>query len=391
MLHFHLGSQISSIRNIKDAIREGGWLYVNLVKIGAPLVYFDVGGGLGVDYDGSQTNFSSSMNYTLQEYANDVVSGMMEVCDPSGVAHPILVTESGRATVAHHAILIVEVLGVGEFRMGELPEKLEPGVEPVLQHLFEVYQELNAKNVREALHDAAQYRDDCLTLFNLGHLSLSRRVLAEDIFWAICRKAQSRVRDMSKIPAELKSLEETLADTYFCNFSVFQSLPDSWAIDQLFPVMPIHRLEERPERRGILADMTCDSDGKIDRFIDAREIRSVLELHPFSTEEPYHLGIFLVGAYQEILGDLHNLFGDTNTIHVESDGQGGYRIQHVVEGDTVREVLRYVGFQRGELVASVRRSAERAIQQQRMTRQEARKLLSAYESGLAGYTYLEKE
>lgn len=391
LLHFHLGSQISAIRNVKNALREGGWLYVNLVKMGVPLEYFDAGGGLGVDYDGSQTNFASSMNYTLQEYANDVVTGLMEVCDPEGIAHPILVTEAGRATVAHHALLVVEVLDVGEFRVGTLPTKPPKQLTPVLAHLFETYHDLTPKNLRESFHDAQQYRDECQTLFNLGHLSLEHRVLAEDIFWTLCRKIQTISKDLGKVPLELKGLDEALADTYFCNFSVFQSLPDSWAIDQLFPVTPIHRLNQRPTRQGILADMTCDSDGKIDRFIHPREVRPVLELHPHQDDEPYYLGIFLVGAYQEILGDLHNLFGDTNTVHIELDGKGGYQIQHVVAGDTVREVLRYVGYQKNGLVAGLRRSTEQAITAKRMTRAQARHLLRMYEEGLGGYTYLERE
>jgi arginine decarboxylase len=391
LLHFHLGSQISSIRNIKDALREGGWLYVNLVKMGVPLAYFDTGGGLAVDYDGSQTNSASSMNYTTQEYANDVIASIMEVCDPENITHPILVTEAGRATVAHHALLVVEVLDVGEFRVGRLPSTPPQDITPVLKRLFETYQDLTRKNLLEAFHDAQQYRDECMTLFTLGHLSLEHRVLAEDIFWALCRKTQEILQEVDKIPLELKGLTEALADTYFCNFSIFQSLPDSWAIDQLFPVVPIHRLDEIPTRNGIVADMTCDSDGKIDRFIHPREMRPVLDLHPLRQGEPYYLGIFFVGAYQEILGDLHNLFGDTNTVHLELDGKGGYHIQHVVAGDTVREVLRYVGYQKGDLVANLRRSAELAIKDHRMTRAEARHLLQMYEDGLGGYTYLERE
>ena len=392
LLHFHLGSQISSIRNIKDALREGGWLYVNLVKKGVPLAYFDVGGGLGVDYDGSQTNFSSSMNYTLQEYANDVVGSMMEVCDPESVPHPILVTEAGRATVAHHAMLVVEVLGMGEFRVGSLPEEAPEEAPPVLRHLFEAHREITPKNLREIYHDAQQYKDECLSLFNLGLLSLDHRVLAEDLFWAICRKTQQLVKEMGRPPAELEGIDKALADTFFCNFSVFQSLPDSWAIDQLFPVMPIHRLGTRPHRQGILADITCDSDGKIDRFIHPRDVRPVLPLHEQGGDsQPYYLGIALVGAYQEILGDLHNLFGDTNTVHVKADGKGGYDIEHVIEGDTVRECLRYVGYHRNDLVAGVRKASERAIQAERLTRREARQLMRIYEHGLAGYTYLERE
>ncbi|MEM9558230.1 MAG: biosynthetic arginine decarboxylase [Acidobacteriota bacterium] len=398
LLHFHLGSQISSIRNVKGALREGGWLYANLRKLGAPLRYLDVGGGLGVDYDGSQTNFVSSMNYSLQEYANDIVSGLMEVCDPQGVEHPIIVTESGRATVAHHAVLVVETLGVGEFRVGPLPESVPEDVEPVIGYLFETYEELDASNVRETYHDAQQYREDCLSLFSLGRLSLEERVLAEDIYWAICRKVRDLVRDLPYVPPELQGIETDLADTYFCNFSLFQSLPDSWAIDQLFPVMPIHRLDEQPTRRGIIADITCDSDGKIDRFVrshledgfDAKEVRPVLELHD-PKDAPYYLGIFLVGAYQEILGDLHNLFGDTNTVHVSVDDEGEYFIDHVVPGDTVTEVLAYVDYRRDDLVARVRKAAERAIRRKSLTREEARRLVDFYAAGLSGYTYLESD
>ncbi len=389
LLHFHLGSQISSIRNVKAGLREAGWIYVNLVRMGVPLVYFDVGGGLGVDYDGTQSNFASSMNYTLQEYANDVVYSLLEVCDRSEVAHPMLVTEAGRATVAQHAVLVFEVLDVGEFQVGELPEEPPEDAPSILFEMVEAYHELNPGNARETYHDALHYRDECLSLFYLGHLSLAERVLAEDVFWALCRRVRQMVRDMPRVPQELQGIERALADTYYCNFSIFQSLPDSWAIDQLFPVLPIHRLTERPTQRGVIADMTCDSDGKIERFIDRREVRPVLELHPLS-DEPYYLGVFLVGAYQEILGDLHNLFGDTNTVHVSLGDDGGYEIEHVVSGDTVTQVLEYVEYERGDLVARLRSGVERAIRAGRMSREQAKEILRLYEAGLAGYTYLER-
>jgi arginine decarboxylase len=389
LLHFHLGSQISSIRNIKDALREAGWIYANLVRLGVPLAYLDVGGGLGIDYDGTQSNFSSSMNYTLQEYANDVVYGVMEVCDRAEVPHPVLVTESGRATVAHHAVLVFEVLEAGESRVGKLPEALPENAAPVLEELFGAYRELTPKNLRETYHDAQQYRDECLSLFNLGHLSLTERVLAEDVFWALCRKIHQMAGEQSRRPEELQGLDRALARTYYCNFSVFQSLPDSWAIDHLFPILPLHRLGEHPSEKGVLADMTCDSDGKIERFIDQRGIRRTLELHPLS-DEPYYLGAFLIGAYQEILGDLHNLFGDTNAVHVALDEKEGYRIEHVVAGDTVTEVLEYVEYQRGELVARLRAGVEKAIRAGRMTREQAKELLKVYETGLSGSTYLER-
>ena len=270
LLHFHLGSQISSIRSIKNAMREAGRFFVELSKMGAPLRYLDVGGGLGVDYDGSQTNFSSSMNYSLQEYANDIVYSLMELCDAAGIAHPTIVSESGRAVVAHHAVLVVDVLGVSEFAVGRVPETLPENTAQVVRHLFDSYRDVTRKNFLEIYHDAIEYKDECLTLFALGHLSLGDRVIAEDIFWALCQKVLRILRDLPHVPEELEGLEHALSDTYFCNFSMFQSLPDSWAVDQLFPIVPIHRLNEEPTRRGVLADITCDSDGKIDQFIDPR-------------------------------------------------------------------------------------------------------------------------
>jgi arginine decarboxylase len=391
LLHFHLGSQISSIRAVKDALREAAQVYVNLVKMGAPLSYLDVGGGLGIDYDGSQTNFASSLNYTLQEYANDIVFGVMEICDPEGVPHPTLVSESGRATVAHHAALIIDVLDVAEFALGKLPKKAPADAGLPLRHLFDSYREVSRKNLLEAYHDSIAYRDECQSLFNLGHLSLEHRGLAEDLFWAICQKILKITRTLAEIPEDLEGLERTLADTYFCNFSVFQSVPDSWAIDQLFPVVPIHRLNEEPSSRAVLADITCDSDGKIDHFIDRRDVKDVLELHPFTPGEPYYLGVFLVGAYQEILGDLHNLFGDTNTVHVSLDAEEGYVIQDVVPGDSVTDVLRYVRYTKNDLVSRVRNATEVAMRAKRMTLEESRHLLRRYEAGLSGYTYLEQD
>ncbi len=390
LLHFHLGSQISAIRSLKNALREAARFYVELHKAGCPLKYFDVGGGLGVDYDGSQTNFESSMNYTTQEYANDVVYGVMEICDADHVPHPIIVSESGRAITAHHAVLVVNVLGVNEFQ-AKVPEQISPEVDPIVRNLYDCYRETSRKNFLEAYHDALEYKDECLTLFNLGHLSLEQRVLAENIFWALCQKVLRITRELDHAPEELEGLEKALSDTYFCNFSVFQSLPDSWAVDQLFPIVPIHRLGEEPSRRAVLADITCDSDGKLDRFIDLHDVKQVLELHPFESGKDYHIGIFLVGAYQEILGDLHNLFGDTNTVHVGLDEEGGYKIEHVYTGDTVTDALKYVDYKREELVARVRRFVESALKAKRMTLEESRHLLKMYEDGLSGYTYLEGE
>ena len=390
LLHFHLGSQISAIRAVKNALREAGRCYVECVKLGAPLKYFDAGGGLGVDYDGSQTNFASSMNYTLQEYANDIVFGLQETCDAAGVAHPTIVTESGRAVVAHHSMLVMNILGVGEFESGKTPESVPDDANRVVRNLMDTYREVSLKNVREAYHDALEYREEALSLFALGSLSLVERVSAEGIFWAVCQKILKIVREMRDVPEEFEGMERALSDTYFCNFSMFQSLPDIWAIDQLFPIMPIHRLTEEPSRRAVLADITCDSDGKIDHFIDRRDVKSVLELHPFVTGQEYHLGVFLIGAYQEILGDLHNLFGNTNTVHVSLARGGGYQIEHVVAGDTVTDVLKYVSYAREDLVARVRRFAELAVRANRMSLDETRSLVRMYEEGLSGYTYLER-
>ena len=368
LIHFHLGSQISAIRAIKNAMREAGRFFVEIVKLGAPLKYLDAGGGLGVDYDGSQTNFASSMNYTLQEYANDLVFSLQEICDTAGVAQPTIVTESGRAVVAHHSMLVVDALGIGEFDVGKAPEVLPDYASRVVRNLFDTWRDISTKNVREAYHDALEYREEALSLFALGSLSLPERVVAEDF----------------------DGLERTLSDTYFCNFSMFQSLPDIWAIDQLFPIMPIHRLTEEPTRRAVLADITCDSDGKIDHFIDRRDVKNVLELHPPVPGDEYYLGVFLAGAYQEILGDLHNLFGNTNTVHVSLVPGGGYQIEHVVTGDTVTDVLKYVSYAREDLVARVRRFAEQAVRSSGMSLEETRSLLRMYEEGLSGYTYLER-
>jgi arginine decarboxylase len=390
LLHFHLGSQISNIRNVKNALREVGRFFVEVCRTGAPLKYLDVGGGLGVDYDGSQTNFASSMNYSTEEYANDVVFAIMEACDGAQVPHPTLVSESGRAVVAHHAMLVTEVLGNSDFDTPPLPERLPDNSPQVVKNLYAAWRDLTNKNLLETFHDASSYKDETLTLFSLGHLSLQERVMAENLFWAICHKVLKLGRELKELPEELGLLEHQLSDTYFCNFSVFQSLPDSWAIDQLFPVMPIHRLAERPTRRAVLADITCDSDGKIEKFIDRREVKDDLELHAL-TDDEYYLGIFLVGAYQEILGDLHNLFGDTHTVQVSLAPGGGYLIDRVVEGDTVTEVLNYVAYNKDELVAKMRTMTETALRNGRLSIDESRQLLRVYEAGLSGYTYLERE
>ena len=389
LLHFHLGSQIPNIRIVKGALNEAARVYTELVKEGAGLEYLDVGGGLGVDYDGSQTNFESSVNYTLEEYANDVVYHIQTVCDDAGVKHPTIVSESGRAIVAYHSVLVFNVLGVSGFGEAGVPENGNgEDLEQPLVDLKETYQNLTARNALESYHDAQQALDMALNLFNGGYLPLGQRCQAETLYWAICTKLKKLVQQMEDVPEDLQGLDDTLADTYFCNFSLFQSIPDSWAIKQLFPVMPIHRLNETPTREAVLGDITCDSDGKLDQFIDRRDVKRTLALHPF-TGDPYYLGVFLVGAYQEILGELHNLFGDTHAVHVSLDQNGGVVLESVIKGDTVREVLDYVEFDADTLVRKLRDSVENAVRENRMDLEESGRLLRFYEDGLHGYTYLE--
>ncbi|MFO0796220.1 MAG: biosynthetic arginine decarboxylase [Gemmataceae bacterium] len=390
LTHFHMGSQVSNIRKVKDALTEAARVYTELYRLGAGLKYIDVGGGLGVDYDGSQTDFESSTNYTLQEYANDVVFRIKAVCDEAGVPHPTIISESGRALVAYHSVLVFDVLGTSDFDKCTAPDALPEDAPQPLQDLFTTHKELNKKNYLEGYHDAVQSMEETLNLFNLGYLSVELRALAERLYWALCRKVMRITRDLDYVPDELNGLENMLSDTYFCNFSVFQSMPDSWAIDQLFPIMPIHRLTEAPTRRGVLGDITCDSDGKVDQFIDLRDVRSSLELHPYTGDEPYYLGGFLLGAYQEILGDLHNLFGDTNAVHVSLEADGTPNVETVVKGDTVTEVLNYVQYSAEKLTDRVRKDVERAVRQGKLTVAESRQFLRFYESGLEGYTYLEE-
>ena len=388
LLHFHLGSQITNIRIVKGALNEGARVYTELAKLGAGLQYLDVGGGLGVDYDGSQTNFESSMNYTLEEYANDVVYHIQTVCDEAGVAHPTIVSESGRATVAYHSALVFNVLGVSGFGEEKVPTAAHQDWEQPIVDLVETYNNVNARNALEAFHDAQQALDMALSLFVGGYLPLEQRSMAENLFWAICTKLQKIVQTMAEVPEDLQTLDEQLSDTYFCNFSLFQSIPDSWAIKQLFPVMPIHRLNEKPGKYAVLGDITCDSDGKLDRFVDRRDVKRTLPLHTVDADD-YYLGVFLVGAYQEILGDLHNLFGDTHAVHVSLDEHGNARLDTLIKGDTVKEVLDYVEFDAESLIGKMRTDVETAVREGRMDYEGAGRLLRFYEDGLHGYTYLE--
>ena len=395
LVHCHPGSQLQDIRRVKDAINELAHVYAELKLMGAGLQYIDVGGGLGVDYDGSGTNFPSSMNYTLNEYASDVVYRIASVCNLRDIPHPMIVSESGRAVAAYHSVLIFDALGssaLDKFRVtGDRAEDYggdEELPQPV-QDLFEAYRAVSERRLVECYHDALTAREQVLQMFNLGLLSLEFRALAERLYWATCAKIRDSCRKLVRLPEELEDLESILSDTYFCNFSVFQSLPDSWAIDQLFPIMPIHRLAERPTRTAVLADITCDSDGKIDRFVSLRDVKRTLEVHDLKADERYYLAVFLVGAYQETLGDLHNLFGDTHVVHVRLHDEGGWWIEEIVKGDTANKVLEYMEYDVAELYPALARDCERAIRDGRMTLAESQSLKRFYERELDGYAYLE--
>ncbi|MEG3859814.1 biosynthetic arginine decarboxylase [Microcoleus sp. herbarium12] len=387
LLHFHIGSQISSISVIKDAIREASHIYVELAKLGANMSYLDVGGGLGVDYDGSKTNFHASKNYNMQNYANDVVAGVKDACDERKIPVPIIISESGRAIASHQSVLVFDVLGTSDVPR-EIPEPVDENAHQIPRNLYEIYQSISPENYQEVYHDAIQFKEEAVSLFNLGYLGIAERAKTEQLYWACCDKIQAIARQKEYVSDDLEDLEKVMASIYYINLSVFQSVPDSWAINQLFPIMPINRLDEEPTQRGILADLTCDSDGKIDQFIDLRDVKSVLELHTLKPGEPYYLALFLGGAYQEIMGNLHNLFGDANTVHIQLT-PSGYHIEHVVKGDTMKEVLSYVQYDAESLVESIRRQTEAALQQNKITLSEAQLLLQNYERSLGQYTYLQ--
>jgi len=394
LLHFHIGSQISSIGVIKDAIREASQIYVELAKLGANMQYIDVGGGLAVDYDGSKTNFHASKNYNMQNYANDIVAEIKEACEERKLAPPVIVSESGRAIASHQSVLVFDVLGTSEVQKIDLPN-ITDSDHLILRNLYDTYQSINQENYQEAYNDAIQFKEEAISVFTFGYLSISDRAKAEQLYWACCRKILEIVQNMDYIPDELEDLAKNMAAIYYINLSVFQSAPDSWAINQLFPIMPIHRLQEEPTERAILADLTCDSDGKIDVFIDLRDVKHSLELHPLEKLEntphtefaPYYLGLFLAGAYQEIMGNLHNLFGDTNVVHIKLT-PAGYNIEYVVKGDTMKEVLGYVQYDAENLLEHIRRQSEKALQANQITIKESRMLLQNYERCLSGYTYL---
>jgi arginine decarboxylase len=391
LLHFHVGSQITSIGAIKKVLKEATRMFTEVATLCPSLSFFDVGGGLAVDYDGSKTNFDSSMNYTVEEYARDVVYAISEACTEAKIAAPDIVTEAGRAITAHHALLIAEVVDVAPTLDVVTTVTPPPSDHSILKDLEEMHNNLNIKNLQETLHDVLGQREEILSRFIQGDISLAERAWADTTFWHTIGKIDNLSKALKYMPEDLEGISEWLKDTYFCNFSVFQSMPDSWAIDQLFPILPIRRLNEEPSRRAILADMTCDSDGKVDRFIDLKDVKRFINLHPMKNGVPYYVGMFLLGAYQEILGDLHNLFGDTNAVHVDLDETGQPVLTHVVEGDCVREALSYVQYEPQDLMERLRVSIERSLREGMLTTEDSAKLQKRYKDALEGYTYLSVE
>lgn len=390
LLHFHIGSQISSIGVVKEAIREASKIYAQLANMGANMKYLDVGGGLAVDYDGSKTDFHASKNYNMQNYANDIVAEIKDACEEAKLEAPIIVSESGRSIASHQSVLVFDILGSNEVPV-VIPKPLQENEPSIVKKFWETYQDIDESNYQEAYNDATQYKKEAVDRFNYGYLNLRERARAEELYWACCQKILVIVRKHKEedIPEDLEDLEKTMASIDYMNLSVFQSAPDSWAIDQLFPIMPIHRLDEEPTRRATLADLTCDSDGKIDQFIDLWDVKPFLELHPLN-KKPYYLGMFLVGAYQEVMGNLHNLFGDINVVHIEMTPKG-HQIQYVVKGDTITEVLSYVQYNAEDLLETIRRRTEQALQENRITIKESQRLLQTYERSLRSYTYLASE
>jgi arginine decarboxylase len=390
LVHFHVGSQVTDIGVIKRAVREAARFYAKLSKMGHPMQFVDVGGGLGVDYDGSRTAFDSSMNYTLQEYARDVVYNIIDVCESEKVPHPTIVSESGRAIVAHHSVLVVEAFGSIEKGSADLALEIRETDPKLLHEMVETQKALSKQNRMEVLHDAQQIKEQCQSMFELGLLELESKAKIEIIYWQIAQSVVELCRGMRYVPEEVKELETALGDQYLCNFSVFQSLLDHWALGQLFPIMPVHHLEQPPDRNGTLVDITCDSDGKVSKFIDLQDVKETLPLHRIRPGETYYLGFFLMGAYQDIMGDLHNLFGRVNEVHVflDEDEDSGWYIEEVIEGSTVGSVLTMTQWDEHELIRLLKAQVDAAIKSDRLKPNEAMRLLSDYERGLKGYTYL---
>jgi len=390
LLHYHIGSQVPNIRDIRSAALEASQVYSGLVREGAKMGYLDLGGGLAVDYDGSHTNYMHSRNYTLDEYCSDVVETIMTTLDTNDIGHPTIITESGRATVAYYSVLLFNILDVSQFQALPLPENLPEDTPELILNISDVLKSINIRNIQECYNDALYYRDEIRQRFKHGDITLRDRSLGEMIFWHIIQRIAGESKKLKYVPQELKGIDTVLADIYYGNFSVFQSLPDAWAIDHHFPIMPIHRLTEEPTRQGIVADITCDCDGKIDKFIDIHGVKDALPLHELRNDEEYYLGVFLVGAYQETLGDLHNLLGDTNVVSIRVEEDGDYSFVREIEGDSVADVLTYVEYDPKQMIVEFRKTAEEAIRKGLITPHERRKIMDAYETGLRGYTYFER-
>ncbi len=389
LVHFHIGSQVNKIRRIKIALREASQFYAQMCLSGFNIEFVDIGGGLGVDYDGTRSaNNESSVNYSIQEYVNDAISTMVDVSDKNNIPHPNVITESGRSLTAHHSVLVFEVLESTSLPEWDEEEEPQPDDHELVKELYSLWDTINQPRMLEIWHDAQQIREEALDRFSLGLLDLKTRAQVERLFWSIAREIQQMTSKIRHVPEELNQLQKLLADKYFCNFSLFQSLPDSWAIDQIFPIMPLHRLDEKPDRAATIQDITCDSDGKIDNFISTRNLSHYLPVHKLKAKEPYYIGVFLVGAYQEILGDLHNLFGDTNAVHVSVDGDG-YSIDQIIDGETVAEVLDYVQYNPKKMVRTVETWVTSSVKAGIISASEGKEFLSNYRSGLYGYTYLE--
>ncbi len=390
LLHYHLGSQIPNIRDIRSAVLEAARIYAELVREGAPMGYLDLGGGLAVDYDGSNTNYSNSRNYTVEEYCEDIVEAVMTVMDSSNVPHPTIITESGRATVAYYSVLLFNVIDVERLEEHDVPQKLDENMPEQIKNLYDVYESITHRNIQECYNDALYYRDEIREMFKHGKISLRERSFAEKIFWGIITQVVKEKKKLKHAPPDLEDIESAIADIYYCNFSVFQSLPDSWAIDQLFPIMPVHRLLELPRRNAVIADITCDCDGIINHFVDLHDVRTALPVHEINNGDDYYLGAFLVGAYQETLGDLHNLFGDTNVVSVRIYPDGTYDLVKEIHGDSVADVLSYVEYDPKELLVNFRKTAEESVRQGLISPSDRREIMRAYENGLRGYTYYER-
>lgn len=388
LIHFHIGSQVTKIRKIKTALREASHFFVQMKREGCNIEFVDVGGGLGIDYDGSKSNNASSINYSIQEYANDIIANITDACEKNNIEHPAIITESGRSLTAHHSVLVIDVLESTVIPMwdDDLPHDID---NELFLELKEIYETLNQSRMLESWHDAQQIREEALDRFSLGMIDLKTRAYVERLFWSITKEIYSISNEMRHSSEELRIIPKMLADKYFCNFSIFQSIPDSWAIDQLFPIVPIHRLNEKPNRVATLHDITCDSDGKIEHFIGSRDLSHYLPVHTLKKNERYYLGIFLVGAYQEILGDLHNLFGDTNAVHIQINNNG-YEIKQIIDGETVSDVLGYVQYNSKRLVRKMEQWVSSSVKSEKISAKEGKEFLANYRSGLYGYTYLEE-